>query len=168
MNAQEIWFSIWSTDAARPSGMYAFDASAGDQSFTLLKPDSTLVANAGCCWWNNSYYVVTPNGDTWNIGAELTGTPAEELSTDKFVTVQVTNVPKGTRVGVWANQVELDNFKADKATIDVVETGVTDVNVATPSTGRHTIYTLGGQRIDAPVSSLGAGIYIIDGVKVKK
>lgn len=38
--------------------MYALDASAADTAFTLLKPDSTLVANAGCCWWNNSYYVV--------------------------------------------------------------------------------------------------------------
>ncbi len=119
-------------------------------------------------WGSVKFYVVTPNGDSWNIGTELTGTPAEELSTDKFVKVQVANVPQNTRVGVWANQVQLDDFKADKATIDVVETGVNDVNVATPSSGRHTIYTLGGQRIDAPVSSLDAGVYIIDGVKVKK
>lgn len=58
VRAQEIWCSIWSTSADRPSGMYALDASAADTAFTLLKPDSTLVANAGCCWWNNSYYVI--------------------------------------------------------------------------------------------------------------
>ena len=37
VRAQEIWCSIWSTSADRPSGMYALDASAADTAFTLLK-----------------------------------------------------------------------------------------------------------------------------------
>ena len=36
VRAQEIWCSIWSTSADRPSGMYALDASAADTAFTLV------------------------------------------------------------------------------------------------------------------------------------
>lgn len=56
--AQEFWGSIWSTSKDQPSGIYSFTAQADDDQFTPLALDSTLVANEGYCWWNNSFYYI--------------------------------------------------------------------------------------------------------------